>query len=299
MFLATLPADIRLLKSITKHSAVPDGTPSQEAYHAIEAHLRLFLSNNSFTRVPSGILVLTNLRVLSLRQNRIASLPSGFRNLVRLCSLNISSNKLETLPLEILDLMQNHQLATLIADPNPWKQVPDTAEKLRHFKAHEGRSGARLRPVAIGPNTTFHGNGSPATTYSYSLPSHCPSLIEMTLSRISKLQGSTAFADLVDEAIPDSVHQLLLRAHDQELDGGAECSTCRRSIVIPRAQRVEWWSIDFPRSGPFLTLPFLRTQCHQYCSSLLGDSNRNWCDSYSCVNFPTTPGGNEHADMEV
>ena len=272
MSLDTLPADVMLLDTLTKHSDVPESTPSQDAFHPIEAQLRIYLANNSFTTFPSVLLQLTNLRVLSLRQNHLTNIPPAFERLAKLRTLNIAGNKLEVLPFELLNLFIQGQLREMIADPNPWRLVSDTAAKetqqAPYVRQEHHRTTQKLRRIAVGSEEYLRPNGStvhqhkhldiPAPTSTSFTP-----LTVMALNRISKLQSLQRLPEWIDENIPETVQKMLTAAFDSTKDGGRRCSSCSRDYVIPVRQRLEWWSIDFAPSGPFLKLPFLRKQCHR------------------------------------
>lgn len=65
--------------------------------------------------------VLSNLTVLSLRNNELATLSAGVGRLADLVELNLASNRLTYLPAEI---MQLEKLANLYLTANPWLPAP-------------------------------------------------------------------------------------------------------------------------------------------------------------------------------
>ncbi|GAA5866168.1 hypothetical protein JCM3774_004105 [Rhodotorula dairenensis] len=81
--------------------------------------IELHLGNNGITveAISNSLWTLSNLHVLSLRQNRLDSLPEGIGRLASLHTLNVASNRLKFLPAEILNL---DNLAILNLHPNPW-----------------------------------------------------------------------------------------------------------------------------------------------------------------------------------
>lgn len=272
MSLDDLPSEVALLKSLTKHPAIPNFTPSQEAYHPIEAHLRLYLGNNMLERVPNSVFELTNLRVLSLRQNGLTRLPYAIGKLLNLQSLNISGNKLETLPFELLDLAFRGNLIELIVEPNPWRQVDQSSELCSIESPWVGNNNTCLRCVASNSTELLRPNGAVEhVVSSHQLTSTMfdavatSSLTVMALHRMSGLQSLQSLEGWIGDGIPETVQTILETALEHSKIGPRRCSACTSDFILPRSQRIEWWSIDFKPSGSFLKLPFLRQQC-QKCS---------------------------------
>ena len=88
--------------------------------------IELHLGNNDITvdAISNSLWTLSNLHVLSLRQNRLDALPEGIGRLTSLHTLNLASNQLKFLPAEILNL---DNLAILNLHPNPWLAPPPSA----------------------------------------------------------------------------------------------------------------------------------------------------------------------------
>lgn len=88
--------------------------------------IELHLGNNNITvdAISNSLWTLSNLHVLSLRQNRLDALPEGIGRLTSLHTLNLASNQLKFLPAEILNL---DNLAILNLHPNPWLAPPSSA----------------------------------------------------------------------------------------------------------------------------------------------------------------------------
>ncbi|GAA5980576.1 hypothetical protein JCM10908_001694 [Rhodotorula pacifica] len=85
--------------------------------------IELHLGNNDITveAISKSLWTLSNLHVLSLRQNQLDSLPEGIGRLTSLHTLNVASNQIRYLPAEILNL---DNLAILNLHPNPWLAPP-------------------------------------------------------------------------------------------------------------------------------------------------------------------------------
>ena len=271
MKLDDLPPTIESLKSLTKVATLRNSKTSEKAYHPIEAELRIFLANNNFTRVPN-IFQLKNLRVLSLRQNSLTSLPHAISNLEQLQSLNVSANKLTTLPFELLRLLFQYRLEDLIADPNPWTQVPDSATRM----TDTGRLTCTrhvMRRAAISNVEILRPSGSVERTVSYSdlqsLGCRQPSLAETALNRMVTLQSFQNVKEWVDEDIPAPVRGILTTGFAYSSLGPRRC-LCGQSFILPQMQWVEWWYIDKLMTGCSLKLPFLRQSCSRCVPGAIG-----------------------------
>lgn len=101
-------------------SATSAHTPNN--YKALDPKLKLFLSSNSFTRVPGEICNLVHLTVVSLRNNKLVELPSRIAMLQSLVELNVANNNLSYLPYELLVYIScaTGPLQTLQIHPNPF-----------------------------------------------------------------------------------------------------------------------------------------------------------------------------------
>ena len=90
-----------------------------------EPRIKLYLANNSLSRVPGAVFNIENLTVLSLRGNCLGELPPSIGKLRNLQALNVAQNKLKCLPAELLSLMgPRGSLEDLVLHPNPFYQ-PD------------------------------------------------------------------------------------------------------------------------------------------------------------------------------
>ena len=268
--------EISTLKALTKHDRISDPPASQEGYASIEAKLRLYLANNSLKRVPLAVPELENLRLLSLRQNALTHIPAGIRRLVNLQILNVAGNSLTHLPFEIIELFHHHSLVELVADPNPWEELPEDevdltnqnglTESLRYARVHIGNPIFRLangtRNVACRMSASREVSKSKA-----------PFLSELVLRRLQKLPELSSIDHAITESLPETAQRMLIEAQEAQSEGGRQCTKCHANIVMPRKQWKEWWSIA-PGKGD--SLPFLRQQCHELCT---GDADK-WTTKY-------------------
>lgn len=94
--------------------------PSEDEFSPLTPSIKLFLSRNQLTTLPSELFSLTNITVLSLRNNDLQHIPSAIARLEKLVELNIAGNGIRYLPWEMLDLMfcrGKHRQITV--RPNP------------------------------------------------------------------------------------------------------------------------------------------------------------------------------------
>lgn len=112
------------LQAFTKIPPIHEPPASQEAYESLEPHLRIFLSNNILTSIPSELFNLSTLSVLSVRQNRLTEIPAAIGKLANLSELNVGGNQLEVLAWEILEMMEPHKgnLVKFCPFPNPFRR---------------------------------------------------------------------------------------------------------------------------------------------------------------------------------
>jgi Leucine-rich repeat (LRR) protein len=111
-------AMIKPLHHLIRQTHIADAEPpSEHEFRALTPSLKLFLSGNNITRLPSEFFGLENLTVLSLRGNLITSIPPTISRLRRLQELNISCNRIERLPWQLLDLYEND--CKIVTRPNP------------------------------------------------------------------------------------------------------------------------------------------------------------------------------------
>ncbi|KAL9096108.1 MAG: hypothetical protein Q9165_001631 [Trypethelium subeluteriae] len=112
------------LQQIIKIPRAEDRAPSPEFYDSFAPALQLYLSANRLRSIPSAILDLEHLTVLSLRGNKLVELPGSIGRLRNLVSLNVANNLLRWLPFELLDLLRERgKLKYLFLYPNAFLQV--------------------------------------------------------------------------------------------------------------------------------------------------------------------------------
>ena len=267
MCLSSLPPEVTTLNTLSKQDEIVPGM--LHIGTNLEPRLRIFLANNLFTKVPSPLLELRNLRVLSLRNNNLHSISPGIRDLVNLESLNVAGNQLVDLPIEVLHLVSQCCLKELILQPNPWRPLPRLALK-------------RIEPKAILriQNGSLHLWRRPDMTRITDSPqrplqtSAVPSLTELVLRQLSKIdgRGDTKFADYMPLGSPETVlnHLDFVREHP-----GRRCNSCARTIVHAGEEWIDWWHLgrEEKKDGttvqnvmvPPDAVPFRRILCSHDC----------------------------------
>ena len=280
------------LQHLTKVPAITLPPVTEDAYDTLQPFLRLFLSGNALTRLPSELFALGSLKVLSLRNNELASIPSAVVNLTMLQELNLSVNRLRELPWELLRLIQKGDLKHLTVLPNPLVQIDDAdveiAEwhyyhddyplKLFEYQGPSPEEAWAPIQVATGPVQRLTMEGSLFQHHHDNADSRVPSLRETALLALSKSQYQ--FVDQITSdpeamaSYPSLIARLLRQAKDVRDSGGRWCSVCHRGFVVPRASWIEWWDcstyengLKGPRaSGEVLRpLPFRRFGCSWLC----------------------------------
>lgn len=244
MHLEQLPPAIRELATMIK-----DDPASSMQFESLVARPRLYLSNNLFRAFPAPILELSNLRLLSLRQNKLTRLPPGIRNLVKLETLNVSGNRLQYLPIEVLDLMSNHRLVELQSEPNPWVTCTEEQKKTDpEMTRMSNRPRLYVRSLPHDDHEGYHTLLSLAATDRQQLgstqKSRVPSLSEMVLRQLSKVnQSKRELTPLMPEGTSSHVIELLDDLHDAQNEGGRQCARCKRRYSTPAEKWIEWWDI--------------------------------------------------------
>ena len=270
MSLSTLPTEIISLNTLSKQDEIAPGMLHLGT--DLEPRLRLFLSNNLFTRLPSSILELRNLRFLSLRNNNLTSIPAGIRDLVNLESLNVAGNQLSELPFEILDLVSRARLRELTVQPNPWRHRPRFSEGNERLSPVTWiRNGSLMITKVITPDVQ-----PPHSTLPPSKKSTIPSLTELILRQLRKIDPRSE-VDFSGYMPPDSPQNVLenltfLKEHPDD-----RCASCQRSIALEADEQIEWWYIAsdhfLHESGdlsPSATVPFRKLLCWHSCQQMDG-----------------------------
>lgn len=274
------PGFFRPLVQLTKEPAVKEPPLADDVYSSLEPFLQLFLTRNLLTSVPTEVLGLEHLRVLSLRHNQVTEVPSSIRNLTMLQDLNVAGNWLRHLPWEVLRLMQTGELRQLTVHPNPFiildgKNIaqwhcqiePENVdipvgltERLKADTYQDAIPPGAWAPAHVATSNILYLDmeGRPAkcsdipndrgqheTSSKYHPNPAGSSLRELSLRSCTRSTHLSLFFDPEDPedltCYPDAVFRLLSEAKRVKDAGGQVCSVCSTSFVIPRTEWVEWW----------------------------------------------------------
>ncbi|GAO14035.1 uncharacterized protein UV8b_01877 [Ustilaginoidea virens] len=288
------------------------------AFEQKEPELKIYLAMNRLRLVPGALFDLEHLTVLSLRGNKLTEIPPGIARLPNLKQINVSQNRLRCLPAELVDLF-DQKLAELVLHPNPFYE-PETKFHfgfgIRYASATEATTPThdRLQALYLGrsplqvSNSLGHvlsafkfpsfdepaakvavicdteGEAEPgAEPPRFPRPSNVPSLLEMA----ARSCYSTAELGALPSHIPDGLSHLralLGKAARQKYSGGSACSRCRKTVVAPPLEWLEWREISacgHLRNGTVAVVPlsladnervvpFARRGCSWKCGPVAG-----------------------------
>ncbi|ETI28349.1 hypothetical protein G647_00798 [Cladophialophora carrionii CBS 160.54] len=272
MSLSSLPSEVSTLNTLSKQEEIAPGM--LHIGTDLEPRLRLFLGNNLFTKLPSVVLDLRNLRFLSLRNNNLSSIPPSIRDLVNLESLNIAGNQLTELPSEVLDLISQSRLQELILQPNPWKQLSRLPLKRIHPDSIPRMENGNLRLWRAIAAPNYFEDELPGRL---AQNSPVPSLTELVLRQLSKIdrRGETDYTDYMPHGSPQTVLDNLsfLKEHPDR-----RCGSCKRQIVLAAKEEIQWWYVSCDPSSeatagevlsPPGAIPFRHLLCYDGCPRLV------------------------------
>ncbi|KAK6367115.1 hypothetical protein LTR64_007975 [Lithohypha guttulata] len=248
MSIDTLPAELRELATIVK-----DDPADLAQFESLVARPRLYLSNNLIREFPTPILELSNLRLLSIRQNKLTRLPPGIRNLTKLETLNISGNRLQHLPVEVLDLMAHHRLSELHSEPNPWMWYSTNhvgnyapySTKRRLSYDNKARRNDMTFDISAGLVAAREQVNEMTAAASTNQPkSSVPRLSELVLRQLSQVNNSkTDLSALLPSDAPPTVTTMLGDLYTAQTEGGRRCACCQRLYINPARRWIEWWRV--------------------------------------------------------
>ncbi|KAH0593735.1 hypothetical protein MHUMG1_08486 [Metarhizium humberi] len=240
------------------------------AFEQKEPELEIYLAMNRLRSVPGTLFDLEHLTILSLRGNKLTEIPPAIAKLPNLQQLNVSQNRLRSLPAELLDLFGKN-LADLVLHPNPFfepegqlhAEGDESLEPPQQplLTRHLGRSPLQISdsmgqilsefkfPSYDEPNRLAVASGNQldtGTTTSLGQPikAGCvPSLVEIALRSCYSTSQLSELQHFIPEGL-SHLRELLERATRQKDMGGVACSHCRRLIVVPPLEWVEWREIS-------------------------------------------------------
>ncbi|KAL7800144.1 hypothetical protein V8C37DRAFT_364259 [Trichoderma ceciliae] len=315
--------ELKLFLSLNNLSRIP-GTLFDLTHLTV-----LSLRGNQLTELPSAISKLRNLKQLNLSQNRFRHLPAEFLDFFK------PGGKLRELALFVNPFLQPERRAGSIGEddrdtllrPAPctahkYARLVDGAEIPRYLTQWLGRSplqfsnsngqilsdfrlpleeefSASLLPVAVssdqfGLSISFSPRTSLNVRRREAKPSVVPSLVEIALQNCYR---SSQLREL-ESYIPDGLshlQRLLQRASSQKDMGGLTCSTCRKTIVVPPIEWVEWRELristvlarsehrttdvltkPYTNNESEMAVPFLHRACSWRCGPKDLEKNKRW-----------------------
>ncbi|CEJ90845.1 hypothetical protein VHEMI06599 [[Torrubiella] hemipterigena] len=309
------------ISPLTQLSHIPQVT-KDVAFETKEPELKIYLARNSLGRLPGALFDLTHLTVLSIRENNISELPPSICRLTNLTELNVSQNRLQYLPAEFTDLFQpESKLKKLVLFPNPFFKPQETLEHSAPMAATAVEKLSDWQPRFLSRHlgnsqiqtTTSQGRvlskfKFPACDSSVTLPvfnadsvcdeprpSRVPSLMEAAARSCADLAKPAELAHFVPEGL-ENLRHLILQTAAQKQDGGLVCSHCRRSLVRPTLEWVEWKQLyvtvkntaeaaspakklsvkPLSMAKDEMAIPFKHLACSWLCGPVSQKSDKGW-----------------------
>ncbi|KAG8406740.1 hypothetical protein J3459_013990 [Metarhizium acridum] len=238
------------------------------AFEQKDPELKIYLTMNRLRLIPGTLFDLQYLTILSLRGNKLTEIPPAIAKLRNLKQLNVSQNRLRSLPAELLDLFGKN-LGDLVLHPNPFfepeRQLHAEGDESSEQSAqplltrHLGRSPLQISdsmgqvlsefkiPSYEESNKLAVASGihldTDTTGQSQSIKAGCvPSLVEIALRSCYSTSQLSELQYFIPEGLPH-LRELLERATKQKDMGGVACSHCRKLIIVPSLEWVEWREI--------------------------------------------------------
>ncbi|TQV97951.1 hypothetical protein V2A60_006341 [Cordyceps javanica] len=221
----------------------------------------LSLRDNKLSEIPASIARLTNLRELNLAQNKLRALPPQLLDLIgptgRLKKLMLFPNPFAQPDRAIGDVADDGNMdvhdyvvsmpigsmrPTVLArflGQTPLQLTTSKGRRTSSFTLsfETGRLPVEFARQELGESAEVVLESSEdliATEQGY-----VPSLVEAALRSCYRIPKPESLA----QYIPDELHQLralVIQAGDQKHSGGLNCSTCRKHMVMPAVEWVEW-----------------------------------------------------------
>ena len=259
------------ISPLSNFSCIPLVT-KDVAFKQKEPELKIYLAMNRLRVIPGALCDLEHLTILSLRGNKLTEIPPAISKLSNLKQLNVSQNRLRSIPAELLDLFQS-RLRELVLHPNPFFEPACSLDLDRASLAHDdhddvkenqlltrylGRSPLQVAnsvrqtisdfrfppfhktnilPVASENEASRSDEANPTR------PSRVPTLVEIALR---SCHSTTQLPDL-HHYIPEGLshlRELLEQITQQKKMGGITCSHCRKLIMVPTLEWIEWREIS-------------------------------------------------------
>ncbi|EHK45880.1 hypothetical protein TRIATDRAFT_88730 [Trichoderma atroviride IMI 206040] len=303
----------------------------------------LSLRGNQLTELPPAICKLRNLKQLNLSHNNFSHLPAELLDLLQyggqLSELNLLANPLiqpqgciESLESILEPIAEDNDEAFLCPAPKilyRYERPVAMCEVPRYLSRWLGRSPVQfcdsrgqllsefrtaldseipVLPVEVASNriglaATYSPPASTNFRKQATKPSAVPSLLEMALRSCYRSSQLPDLESYMPEG-PEHLRKLLRRASSQKDMGGLVCSNCRKTLIVPPMQWIEWrelrtsqirgnagedyeiistWTYSTDKSE--IAVPFLYRACSWNCGpkDLEKDKGWNMLEGYSSV----------------
>ncbi|KAL6901534.1 hypothetical protein GGI43DRAFT_422440 [Trichoderma evansii] len=295
----------------------------------------LSLRGNLLTKLPPVIYKLRNLKQLNLSQNHFSYLPAEFLDLMqpggKLRDLALFVNPF-ILPEGCTESRADGEIPTEESeDKTSLRPAPRTAHRYigrvdgskipRYLTQWLGRSPVQFSdsrgqvlsdfqlplesetrsvlPVEVssdqfGLAVSYSPRASTSFRKQETRPSAVPSLVEMALQSCYRSSQLRVLESYIPEG-PVHLQKLLQRASTQKDMGGLTCSNCRKTLVVPPMEWIEWRELrtstimsrreqnvtdvitkPFTNDVSEMAVPFLHRACSWNCGPKDLEKNKRW-----------------------
>ncbi|PNY27506.1 Uncharacterized protein TCAP_02572 [Tolypocladium capitatum] len=266
-------SNLSCIPLVTKDVAFEQKEPELKVYLAMNrlkripgalfdlTHLTILsLRGNKLTDLPPAISKLRNLKQLNVSQNRLRCLPAELLSLLKLGG-NLRNLVLHPNPFYEPDKPFEHdrdRREAVVDDTKPelyfftWRlgrsplQLSDSrGEVLSHFKLLSTSMPQKIAVDASGdapselPVSSIFSHVGSSLRSAPPRPSPVPSLVEASLRSCYSSAQLPEMQHYMPDGLPH-LRQLLDRAARQREMGGITCSRCKRLLIVPTVEWVEW-----------------------------------------------------------
>ncbi|KAH8170084.1 leucine rich repeats (2 copies) domain-containing protein [Sarocladium implicatum] len=237
----------------------------------------LTLRGNQLEELPAAIGKLCNLQSLNVSQNRLKSLPT---ELLDLMETSTALNQLVLHPnpfLQPKETSPQHRMVVYsVADCDEQQAdipTPPCFSTLRQARSavlgYDSKglllSGQAFSEAKDGLVPVAEWYGDEDEEVDDEVPSSwtdnlsaVPSLMEVVLRKCYGTEYLAEMQELFYEGAPH-LQALLQRAHEQKQFGGLRCSRCRKGMVVPAKEWIEWRALYKLNPSSFAQNPAMKT----------------------------------------
>ncbi|POR33705.1 Uncharacterized protein TPAR_06105 [Tolypocladium paradoxum] len=304
-------SNLSCIPLVTKDVAFEQKEPELKVYLAMNrlrripgalfdlTHLTILsLRGNKLTELPPAISKLCNLKQLNVSQNRLSCLPAELHQLLRrggnLRDLVLHPNPFYApdKPFEhdrnshriVYDVIGGAHFFTLQLGRSPLQLSDSRGDVLSRFKLPSTSMPQKIAVDESGdaqcepPASSISSHVASSLCSAPPRPSPVPSLVEASLRSCYSSAQLPELQYYMPDGLPH-LRRLLDRAARQREMGGITCSRCKRLVIVPTVEWVEWYELGTltRRQGPLLevrplslaedemAVPFLHRACSWRC----------------------------------